>query len=254
MKKNNSKIKISAVSYLNTKPFIYGIKKCLSQNSYSLQLNTPSVCAQKIISGNSDLGLVPIAAISKIKNPDIISDFCIGADGTVGSVLLFSQVPLNKIEKIQLDYQSKTSIALVQVLAKFFWEITPEWIKAKKGYEKKIKKTTAGVVIGDRTFNLSRKFQYAYDLSAEWKKFTGLSFVFACWVSNKKLPADFVSEFNEALKCGVNNRNKVIEKLNKGKFNSADYLMRKVSYDFDSKKKKAMKQFLKMAKEAVDDF
>ena len=247
-------IKVSCVSYLNSQPFIFGLKNNSIINEVDLSLDVPSVCAEKLLSGQVDIGLIPVAGIPEMKESHIISDYCIGADGKVETVLLFSDVPLEKINSVLLDYQSRTSVLLLKILAEKFWKISPEWINTENDFEKNIKDNTAGLVIGDRTFNLSRKFQYAYDLSAEWKKFTGLSFVFACWVSNKKLPADFVSEFNEALKCGVNNRNKVIEKLNKGKFNSADYLMRKVSYDFDSKKKKAMKQFLKMAKEAVDDF
>src|SRR6185369_11597556 len=113
----------------------------------------------------------------------IISDYCIGADGDVGSVLLLSDVPMSEIKNVLLDYQSRTSVTLAQVLADKYWRIKPRWTDAKENYERDIKGTTAGVVIGDRTFALKNKFKYTYDLSGEWKIFTGLPFVFACWVA-----------------------------------------------------------------------
>ena len=252
MKKNNIKIKISAVSYLNTKPLVYGIKNKLDKNSYSLSLDTPSGCAEKLLSGKADLGLVPVAIIPEMKKYFFISDYCIGAVGAVGSVMLYSDAPLKKIEKILLDYQSRTSVLLVQLLSEKFWKIKPEWIKARKGFEKKIKSTTAAVIIGDRTFQLRGKYKYAYDLSQEWYQFTHLPFVFACWVSSKKLSSAFINDFNKALEYGLDNRAKLIEglkKTNRYSFDLKKYLMTNINYDFDKSKKRGMEKFLLYAKE-----
>jgi len=257
MKKNSIKIKISAVSYLNTKPLVYGIKNNLDKNSYSLSLDTPSGCAQKLLSGKADLGLVPVAIIPEMKKYFLISDYCIGAVGAVGSVMLYSNVPLKKIEKILLDYQSRTSVILVQLLSEKFWKIKPEWIKARKGFEKKIKSSTAAVIIGDRTFQLPGKYKYAYDLSEEWYKFTHLPFVFACWVSSKKLPSVFISDFNKALEYGLDNRAKLIDRLNKSNRYSFDlkkYLMTNINYDFDKSKKRGMEKFLMFVKKMPEGY
>src|SRR5262245_24497557 len=121
------KIKVSAVSYLNSKPFIYGLEHSEVKNEIDLQLDVPSTCAAKLFEDKVDLGLVPVAVLPDLDEYHIITDYCIGADGEVGSVLLLSEVPLNEIKTILLDYQSMTSVVLVQILADKFWKIQPSW-------------------------------------------------------------------------------------------------------------------------------
>ena len=106
-------IKVSCVSYLNSQPFIYGLKNNSIINEIELSLDVPSVCAEKILSGKADIGLIPVAVIPQLKESHIISDYCIGADGKVETVLLLSDVPLEKIKSILLDYQSRTSVLLL---------------------------------------------------------------------------------------------------------------------------------------------
>jgi chorismate dehydratase len=241
------KIRISAVSYLNTIPFIYGIENSKVSDEIDLSLDMPSDCARKLLSGQVDLGLVPVAILPQIEQYHIISDYCIGAEGIVDSVALYSDVPLNEIEEVYLDYQSKTSITLVQVLAEKHWKISPTWKKATAGFENEIEGTTAGVIIGDRTFNLSKEYKYKYDLSEEWFKFTGLPFVFACWVSNKELPEVFISNFNKALKIGVDNIEESIfghDEYSISKKQLATYLTEHISYPLDDEKRKAIDKFL----------
>jgi len=250
-----SNIKISVVSYLNSKPFVYGIEKSGILKNYSLELDIPSICAEKLIDNKVDIGLVPVAVIPKLKQYEILTDYCIGAIGPVGSVMLYSEVELNKIEKILLDYQSRTSVALVQVLAKKFWKINPQWIKADKNYEQQIIGSTAAVVIGDRTFSLSDKFKYQYDLAEEWNKYTSLPFVFACWVANKKLPDDFKKKFNEAARYGIENRKNLIKELkSNGNYQTdiSNYLNNCISYNLDEVKRKAMTRFLNYLSETSD--
>jgi chorismate dehydratase len=246
-------IKISVVSYLNSKPFIYGLEHSPVIDNIDLQLDLPSVCAQKLINGEVDLGLIPVAVIPQLKESYIISDFCIGAVGKVNSVMLYSDVALGEITEVLLDYQSRTSVTLAQVLAANFWMISPEWIKAEENYENRIGGTTAAVIIGDRTFGLSGNYKYEYDLAEEWQKFTQLPFVFACWVANKKLSREFIDQFNKALTYGLDHRPELIEKLeSSGRYNTdvAEYLNKSISYGLDTQKKKALELFLNYIKKA----
>lgn len=249
------KIKISAVNYLNSKPFIFGLENSELSKNIDLQLDIPSVCAEKLEEDVVDIGLVPVAVLPELEEYHFISDYCIGADGEVGSVLLLSDVPLNEIKTILLDYQSRTSVLLAQVLAEKFWKIAPQWSDAEENFENAIHGTVAGVVIGDRTFALKSKFKYVYDLAAEWKKFTQLPFVFACWVSNKELERGFVKQFNEALRFGLRNVEEVISQNKKETgidLDVRDYLENKISYAFDDKKKFALDLFLKYAGEIME--
>lgn len=239
------KIKVSLVSYLNSRPFLYGLQH--HKMDSEIELDIPSVCAQKLISGEVDLGLVPIAVIPQLDEHYIISDYCIGAEGKVGSVMLYSDVPLVDIKNILLDYQSFTSVSLVKVLAKHYWKTSPNWIAADENYEDKVNADTAAVIIGDRTFGLENRYKYAHDLAEEWQKFTQLPFVFACWVSNNKLSETYIKAFNTALKFGVDNRKTLIEELNNTEEYSTDidtYLNKSIQYNFDDSKKKAMRLFL----------
>ncbi len=244
-------LRISVVSYLNAKPFVYGIQHSGHITDFELALDPPAICAEKLKNNEIDIGLAPVAIIPELKEYYIIPDFCIGSNGPVQTVMLYSDVPLRNIRSILLDYQSKTSCLLVQILAKHWWKINPSWIKAKEGYEKKIKAAAAGLIIGDRNFNLTNEYKYSYDLSEEWKLFTGLPFVFACWISNKKLDETWANSFYQALKFGVDHRNKVIDNLEQqvDEKIARNYIFNHIQYNYDDKKKEALEFFLKLGKE-----
>ena len=238
---------VSIVNYYNTTPFLYGIHHSDFLSQIQLELDIPSVCAQKFKNKRVEIGLVPVAILPELESYQIITDYCIGAVGKVDSVKLFSEKPLEELTHVLLDYQSKTSVTLVQILNKHFWKKNIQFIHATEGFEKQISGTTGAVIIGDRTFVLTTH-PYQYDLSEEWQKHTSLPFVFACWVSNVPLSDMFISEFNKTLAYGVNHiEEAVIEKPNKALGNNAlDYLKNKISYHLDVDKRKGMELFLEL--------
>lgn len=241
------KHKLSVVSYLNTIPFVYGLQQAGFGSKLDISLDIPSACAEKLIDGKADIGLVPIVVLKQMQNPQIISDYCIGANGAVDTVCLFSDVPIHEIESISLDYQSKTSVALLKILLDEYWRISPELLLSEVGYEDEIKEKKAGLIIGDRAFLYNNKFDYTYDLAEIWRLHTGLPFVFACWIANKKLDQDFQIEFSKALSFGINNINKAIEEaaeIYSHCKNPTDYLNNKISYLLNTEKRKAMQLFL----------
>lgn len=244
-------IKISAVSYLNTLPFIYGIENSgfLKTTEYSLSRDIPSDCAKKLENNEADIVLVPVAAIAEMKNINIISNFCIGANRNVLSVLLVSQKPLSELQNIYLDYQSRTSINLVKVLSKYFWKKDFNWLNTHSGYENKIEGTTGGVIIGDRALELSDKYKYKYDLATEWNDFTNLPFVFACWVSKSNIDSDFIKKFNKSLEWGINQINNIEPNYpNLSVEFIRNYYKFNIDYNFDEKKYEGMSLFFKYLK------
>ena len=242
-------MKIAAVSYINTLPFIYGLEKSNLINNVELSTYIPSICGEKLINNEVDLGLIPVAILPKLKEYYIVSEYCIGAKDKVDSVFLFSDVPLNKIKNIILDYQSQSSNNLTKVLCKNYWKITPKFINAHDNYQAEIIDNTAGIVIGNRALKDKNKYKYVYDLAYEWKQFTGKQFVFALWVSNKKLNESFINKFNNALKLGINNINVLKNNtsyLTDAEFNN--YLTKNIDYIFDSNKKESLNLFLEYLK------
>jgi len=240
------KYKVSAVSYLNTIPFIYGLKNSPIFDQIELSLDFPALCADKLINGDVAVALVPVVVIPKLQDLQIISDYCIGANGGVGTVCLYSDVPITEIESIALDYQSRTSVKLLKILLKEYWELNPELKNTEVGFEDSIKGKNAALVIGDRAFALNTKHKFIYDLSAIWKEMTGLPFVFASWVTNTKLPKGFITTFNKAIEKGLSDIDKalILESANYPNCkNPKDYLNNKISYHLDSEKKKGMELF-----------
>ena len=244
------KIQLAAVSYLNTIPFLYGIDKDkFLKSQVDIRLEYTSKCADLLKSGEVDLALIPVAEIPNIPSAEIIGAYCIGSRGKVNTVMLYSDCPLEEIESIALDYQSRTSVILTKVLVKNFWKIDVSFEATSEGYIDSISGSRAGLVIGDRAFDLNGTFPYQYDLSEEWFKFTGLPFVFACWVTNKTLGNEFVLSFNKALQSGVSNKLSAIELWGEKENSSIDlknYLNKDISYEFDESKKNALKRFLAM--------
>lgn len=232
-----NKIRVSAVSYTNTKPFVYGLQHSGILEKIDLSLDVPSDCAQKLIDNQADIGLVPVVALLDIPEYKIISDYCIGANGAVNSVFIFSNKPINEVKTIRLDLQSRTSNALAKVLLKNHWKINPETISDNNA--------DAFVEIGDRTFGKKDKYPFVYDLAEEWKNFTGLQFAFAVWASNKTISPQFITEFNSALRLGIENIPQVISELPKrNDFNLEDYLTNKLDYSFTDSKIRSLELFL----------
>lgn len=205
----------------------------------------PSDCAQKLIDGVVDIGLIPVAATLNMPYWEIVSNYCIGAVGAVNSVFIFSNCDISEVKNIQLDPESRSSNNLAKVLLKNYWKVTPEQITNALDYTKNPDPNTAFVQIGDRTFGKKEQFKYVYDLAEEWQNFTGLPFVFAAWIANKPISADFIDEFNQSLKYGLDHRAELIKSLpSRPDFDLEDYLMHKLDFSLTDDKRKALHLFL----------
>lgn len=240
----NRKIRIGAVSYLNTKPLVYGLEKGLMKEEVELVYDYPGKIAQALLDDAIDVGLVPVTVIPQLKEHHIVADYCIAADGPVASVCLFSEVPLEEITTVLLDYQSRTSVLLVQYLLKEYWQKEVVFIKAGADFIHQINGTTAAVVIGDRAFKQRRISPYIYDLAEAWKLHTGLPFVFAAWVSNKPLPAHFTKAFNEANEYGLQRLGEVVTENPYPEYDLEQYYTHYVQYRLDETKRRGLQKFL----------
>jgi len=209
-----------------------------------LSVDYPAMIARQLIEGSVDVALVPVAVIPKMQEHHIISDFCIGAEGPVASVCLFSDVPLREIKRIYLDYQSRTSVALLKLLVRDHWKLNVELVQTSGDYQHLIKDTHAGLVIGDRALEQRKRSPYIYDLAEAWMRFTSLPFVFAAWVSNKPLPIAFIQEFNNANSIGIHNIPAVVAENPYPLFDLTAYYTHHISYPLTPAKRQGMQRFL----------
>ncbi len=204
----------------------------------------PAKVAQQLIEGSIDVGLVPVAVIPHLKEYHIVGSYCIGANDKVASVGIYSECPIKEVETLMLDYQSRTSVALAQVLLKHYWKVQPAMVPAHENFREDIQGTTAAVVIGDRALEQNHISAYCYDLAEAWKIFTGLPFVFAAWISNKPLPAEFIQELDEANRLGFSHLPEIVAANPFPHIDLLQYYTKHISYTIDKEKLKGLELFL----------
>ena len=234
------------MSYLNTKPLLYGIKNSPVIEEISLITEFPARIADMLLEDEIDIGLVPVAIIPQMKEYHINTHYCIGSEGPVASVCLFSEVPIQEVKTVILDYQSRTSVILAEILFEKYWKQKPVFVQSDTDFLNQIKGNTAAVIIGDRALQQRTVSTYIYDLGEAWKEMTGLPFVFAAWISNKALDPQWVERFDNANAYGVRNIPLVLEQITETFFDFKKYYLSYLSYPFDEEKKKGLNLFLKM--------
>lgn len=238
------KIRVGAVSYLNTRPLLYGIQHSALIRDIDLVIAYPSRIASLLLEDAIDIGLVPVAVIPEMQEYYINTHFCIGSDGPVALVCLFSEIPIQNATRILLDYQSRTSVELVKVLLKEYWKTDPELLDTKQDFRHQIKGATAGLMIGDRALEQRKISHFVYDLGEAWKNLTGLPFVYAAWISNKKLDDSFLYAFNQANANGLNDLEKLLVDLNSDLFDLRQYYTKFISYPLNDAKMLGLNFFL----------
>jgi len=239
-------LRLSIINYLNCLPFIYGIKHNNYFSDSLIYYDTPVNCAKKLTNNDVDLAIIPVMAIPNVSNPYIVSDYCISSKSNVDSVMLLSNVTIYDIKKIYLDAHSITSHYLLYILAKYWWKINPMYFKSNILRKGRYENNSAVLAIGNKVFSMVNNFTYKYDLGYEWYKFTQKPFVFACWVSNKKLPEKIINNLNESFSYGVNNIEKAIKKypeLIPSNVDSYNYLTNNIHYEFSDENKRALLLF-----------
>jgi len=246
----DKKWRIGAVSYLNTRPLLLGMEQSPFCDNIDLVKSYPAQIAQDLLDDAIDIGLVPVAIMPLLSNPQIVSKYVIGTEGEVASVALFSQVPMDQIEKVYLDYQSRTSVQLAKLLLSKYWNKEVKFLIATEGYINEISGTTAGVIIGDRALASLNRFEHIYDLGLAWKQHTGLPFVFAAWVSNKPIPSAFIEAFDAANEYGLKHLDEVIALIpaTEQVYDLHKYYTENISYELTPEKRKGLEKFLEIIK------
>lgn len=176
-----SALRLGAVSYLNTKPLVYGLDAY--PDHFDVRFDVPAKCAELLHDGRVDLGLIP--AIEYLRGDyAIVPDISIASNGDVATVAVFTRKPIGEVETLALDLSSRTSVALTRVLCAKRWHIAPKFTPAEPDLEAMLRRADAALVIGDPAFEIDPvKHQVTkIDLGAEWKALTGLPFVYAMWV------------------------------------------------------------------------
>jgi chorismate dehydratase len=174
-------LRISAISYLNTAPLTWGFEHGQTPSGFEISYTLPSQCARSLEAGNADIGIIPAAAYASIPKLVILPDIAIASRRAVRSILLVSNVPLERIRSVALDTSSMTSVALTKVLFAKWWGGEKTFFAMAPDVDRMLQAHDAALVIGDPALQIDRSKYISYDLAEEWIRFTGKPFVFAFW-------------------------------------------------------------------------
>jgi chorismate dehydratase len=201
----HDKIRIGAVSYLNTRPLIYELESLAPQAD--LILDHPSRLADQLARGELDVALIPMIEYFRAGTYRLVPNIAIASSGPVLSVTLFSRTPWSAIRKVALDAGSRTSAALTQVLLQKKYQVKPEVIPLPLDGKAEDADADAVLLIGDRAMHACLPgFRHAYDLGQEWHDWTGLPFVYAAWAVRSEVDLGGVLDaFYEAKRRGLEN-------------------------------------------------
>lgn len=177
-------IRAGAVSYLNTRPLVFGLEQGLGADRLRLTYGVPSVVAGRMAAGELDLALLPVVELARIPDLVVVPGLAIGSLGNCRSVHLVARRPLADVKSVALDPESSTSNALAAVLCAEAWGVKPEFVTGPLDLALALAEHDAVVRIGDKAlFEPLPASAIAYDLGGAWTARTTLPFVFAVWAT-----------------------------------------------------------------------
>ncbi len=249
---SKTKAKIASVSYLNSVQFIHGLQSSELIDA-ELTLATPVECSQMLRSGDVDIALVPVGALDTLEADgidfEIVTSHCIGAIGSVRTVVMLSDEEPQNIQRIWLDPHSQSSVKLLAHLCEHHFKISPKWlILSDMNRVEHPQDGDAFLLIGDKVFDHEGLFEYSYDLAQEWQQLTSLPFVFAVWCARSGengVAEQTIEELEEALTWGVERTFEALQKL-RPEFEMEDgyrYLTESIDTLFDGEKREALRLF-----------
>ena len=255
-----SRLKISAISYLNTAPLLWDFEHGSGGAGFDLSYTIPSACAQALREGTADIGIIPAAAYASIPDLIIIPDVAIAARREVRSILLVSKVPVERIRTVALDTSSMTSVALTKILFEKWHGGPRQYVPAAPDLDSMLANCDAALLIGDPALQVDRTRYVTLDLAEEWVARTGNSFVFAFWAIRRAALAGrdgsgIAEAFQTSRDHGLSPKNlEIIVQEWSGRLNLPaatvrDYLTQNIHYYLDAPCLEGLMHFYRCAAE-----
>lgn len=255
------RLRISAISYLNTAPLMWDFEHGAQKEAFDISYTLPSQCAASLHEGSAEIGIVPAAAYTTIPDLVILPGVAIASRQPVRSILLVSRVPLHKVDSVALDTSSLTSVALTRVFFSKWWGGARTFSAMAPDLNAMLESHDAGLVIGDPALRVDRSQYFTYDLAEEWIRLTGKPFVFAFWAIRRAalqdVPMDFdlASIFQESRDRGLLPANiariarEWAPRSNLSETDITSYLTRNIYYHLDPECLEGLQLFYRYAQE-----
>jgi predicted solute-binding protein len=276
-----AKLRISIVEYLNTAPLVWGFTDGPLNGKYDLDFAVPSMCAEALRAGTADIGIIPAIEYQRIENLVMFPEMAVAAKGPVRSIIVLAKRPIEKAKRFALDISSRSSQALVRILAKRKWGITPEFVPARPNAADMLADADAALLIGDPALRVMVKFDemaerkpggeycctgpndtpvsgfpmlFVYDVASEWQELTGLPCVLAIWAARREAAkAEVVADFLSSKEFGMARIREIAEgaalKLDLAAEACERYLRENIDFSLDEANRKGLELYYRYAAE-----
>jgi chorismate dehydratase len=205
---------VSAVSYLNTWPLVWGFLHGPQRGIFDFRFDLPAACAEALRDGKADVGLVPCAELDRL-GLDFLPELGIACEGPVRSILLISRRPFGDIGTLAVDSGSRTSVALARIILAERYGCRPLVTPHAPSLEEMLAKNDAALIIGDPALRLDlENLPYrTLDLGLEWVAWSGLPMVFAVWAGRREfLTANAAEAFLASYRWGWDHVDEMVER------------------------------------------
>jgi chorismate dehydratase len=200
-------MRVGRIPYVNCYPVYGAIDRGVVPLDAEIVDGVPTELNAHMAAGTLDVSVISAVEYARDSNRYLLlPDLAISCDGPVRSVVLFAKRPASELagRRVLVSRSSMTSAALLELLFENVWDAKPTFVPADAELTDVSRFATddhdARLVIGDAALLLGATLQdqrgrdelverlgyrYAYDLGAEWKRWTDLPFVFAVWVAQR---------------------------------------------------------------------
>lgn len=261
------KLRISIVEYLNTAPLVWGFTEGPLAGKYDLSFAVPSLCAESLRQGKSDIGIIPAIEYQRMEGVVALPGMSIAAKREVRSLLVVAKRPIEMAKRIALDSSSRSTAALVRLLAAEYWKISPEFVEAAPDPSEMLKHADAALVIGDPALRISLKMDalsgktpsgdqqccqgdpdelpvpgfetlFVYDVAHQWREMTGKPCVLAIWAGHREaFTPEVVADFEASKRYGLDRVREISEaatvKLDLPARALERYIVENINFDLD---------------------
>lgn len=274
------KLRISVVEFLNTAPLAWGFTDGPLSGKYDLSFAVPSLCAEALRRGQAEIGIIPAIEYQRMDGVVALPGMAIASKQEVRSLLVVAKKPIELAKRIALDTSSRSTVAIVRMLAAEHWKIAPEFIDAAPEPKEMLRTADAALVIGDPALEISLKMDmlagkapsgeqccqgdpedmpvagfeslFVYDVVHQWRQLTGLPSVLAIWAGRREaITPEVVADFLASKKYGQQHVREIAEaaslKLDLPPRDLERYLTENIDFDLDEENLSGLRVYFEKA-------
>jgi chorismate dehydratase len=253
--------RVSAVSFLNTSPLVWGLLHGPQKGRMDLRFVVPSECADDLRDGRADIGLVPIIELARQPDLAVLPGSAIVCQGPVRSILLVSKCPIAEVRSLAADTSSRTSVVLTQLVLSSQSVEAPVVTPHQPDLDAMLRLADAALIIGDPALRLDPEMSewrgqpvFVYDVGQQWVEMTGLPMVFAVWAAKERVDPSAAGVFEESKRYGLSRTEEIVRLESKARdFDASlvrEYITNHISYDLGPRERLAIDRYLQLAEEA----